>query len=83
MPSINCFIKHFTSLGYESFQVVFHLLSVTIGSVSKRVGSYSPGVVTPSFKAPEILAGAGTYSTAIDMWFAGCIMAELLLNEVR
>jgi cell division cycle 2-like len=31
--------------------------------------------------APEILLGAKTYSTAIDMWSVGCIFAELLLKE--
>ena len=33
------------------------------------------------FRAPEILLGATTYSTAIDMWSVGCIFAELLLKE--
>lgn len=32
-------------------------------------------------RAPEILMGATTYSTAIDMWSVGCIFAELLLKE--
>ncbi|KAL0318925.1 UNVERIFIED_CONTAM: Cyclin-dependent kinase G-2 [Sesamum angustifolium] len=44
--------------------------------------SYSPRVVTLWYRAPEILAGVETYSTAIDMWSVGCIMAELLLKEV-
>lgn len=32
-------------------------------------------------RAPEILLGAATYSTAVDMWSVGCIFAELLLKE--
>ncbi|KAG8365936.1 hypothetical protein BUALT_Bualt17G0023800 [Buddleja alternifolia] len=32
-------------------------------------------------KAPELLLGAKQYSTAIDMWSLGCIMAELLSKE--
>lgn len=32
-------------------------------------------------RAPEILLGAETYSTAVDMWSVGCIFAELLLKE--
>ena len=32
-------------------------------------------------RAPEILLGANTYSTAVDMWSVGCIFAELLLKE--
>lgn len=31
-------------------------------------------------RAPELL-GATEYSTAVDMWSVGCIMAELLANK--
>ena len=34
-----------------------------------------------TFRAPEILLGATTYSTAVDMWSVGCIFGELLLKE--
>ncbi|KAL0391283.1 UNVERIFIED_CONTAM: Cyclin-dependent kinase G-2 [Sesamum latifolium] len=47
-----------------------------------KSGCYSPRVVTLWYRAPEILAEVETYSTAIDMWSVGCIMAELLLKEV-
>ncbi|TFY80766.1 hypothetical protein EWM64_g3238 [Hericium alpestre] len=43
------------------------------------VGGMTQLVVT--LWAPEILLGAKTYSTAIDMWSVGCIFAELLLKE--
>ncbi|OIT21683.1 cyclin-dependent kinase g-2 [Nicotiana attenuata] len=33
------------------------------------------------YSAPELLLGAKHYSTAMDMWSVGCIMAELLSNE--
>ena len=33
------------------------------------------------FRAPEILLGATTYSTPVDLWSVGCIFAELLLKE--
>jgi cell division cycle 2-like protein len=32
-------------------------------------------------RAPELLLGATEYSTAIDMWSMGCIMAELLTKK--
>lgn len=32
-------------------------------------------------RAPELLLGIKEYSTAIDMWSLGCIMAELLAKE--
>lgn len=34
-----------------------------------------------TFRAPELLLGGKLYSTAIDMWSLGCIMAELLSKE--
>jgi cell division cycle 2-like protein len=36
--------------------------------------------VTELHRAPELLLGEKQYSTAIDMWSLGCIMAELLLK---
>ncbi|KAL3501048.1 hypothetical protein ACH5RR_035497 [Cinchona calisaya] len=39
---------------------------------------YTHLVVTLWYRAPELLLGAKQYSTAIDMWSLGCIMAELL-----
>ncbi|KAK6147364.1 hypothetical protein DH2020_018276 [Rehmannia glutinosa] len=48
----------------------------------KALGSYTPGLVTLWYRAPELLLGVKEYSCAIDMWSVGCIMAELLLKEV-
>ncbi|KAI0004163.1 Pkinase-domain-containing protein [Russula compacta] len=45
------------------------------------VGGMTQLVVTLWYRAPEILLGEKTYSTAIDMWSVGCIFAELLLKE--
>lgn len=33
------------------------------------------------YRAPELIFGAVDYSTAIDMWSAGCVVAELLLGQ--
>eukprot|EP00850_Spirogloea_muscicola_P014616 SM000106S13964 [mRNA] locus=s106:281759:284864:- [translate_table: standard] len=43
--------------------------------------AYTHMVVTLWYRAPELLLGVKTYSTAIDMWSLGCIMAELLGKE--
>jgi cyclin-dependent kinase 7 len=37
-------------------------------------------VVTRWYRAPELLLGARNYGTAIDIWAAGCIFAELMLR---
>lgn len=38
----------------------------------------TPRVVTIWYRAPELLLGSKTQTTAIDMWAAGCIFGELL-----
>jgi len=43
--------------------------------------SYTQDVVTLWYRAPELLFGADTYSTLIDIWSLGCIMAELFTQE--
>ncbi|GAA0144018.1 non-receptor serine/threonine protein kinase [Lithospermum erythrorhizon] len=38
-------------------------------------------VVTLWYRAPELLLGATAYGPAIDMWSAGCILAELYMGK--
>lgn len=38
-------------------------------------------VVTLWYRAPELLLGARTYTSAIDNWALGCILGELLLHR--
>ncbi|XP_057780646.1 shaggy-related protein kinase theta isoform X2 [Salvia miltiorrhiza] len=33
------------------------------------------------YRAPELIFGASEYTTAIDMWSVGCVMAEMLLGQ--
>ena len=42
------------------------------------LGAYTHMVVTLWYRAPELLLGQRRYSTAVDVWSIGCIMAELL-----
>lgn len=41
------------------------------------VNTFSNEVVTLWYRAPDVLLGSRNYSTSIDMWSAGCIMAEI------
>ena len=34
------------------------------------------------YRAPELIFGATEYTSAIDIWSAGCVLAELLLGQV-
>jgi cyclin-dependent kinase 10 len=38
----------------------------------------TPNVVTLWYRAPELLFGLPNYSSAVDMWSAGCVLGELL-----
>ncbi|KAJ3113407.1 negative regulator of the PHO system [Phlyctochytrium bullatum] len=41
------------------------------------VNTFSNEVVTLWYRAPDVLLGSRNYSTSIDIWSAGCIMAEM------
>ncbi|XP_014791289.1 cyclin-dependent kinase 10 isoform X2 [Octopus bimaculoides] len=41
----------------------------------------TPKVVTLWYRAPELLFGSKTQTTAIDMWSVGCIFGELLAHR--
>ncbi|XP_071728376.1 cyclin-dependent kinase G-1-like [Rutidosis leptorrhynchoides] len=43
--------------------------------------AYTPLVVTLWYRAPELLLGVKSYTTAVDMWSVGCIMAEMLSKK--
>ena len=39
-------------------------------------------IATRWYRAPEILLGSQSYSKKVDIWSAGCILAEILLEQV-
>jgi cyclin-dependent kinase 2 len=41
------------------------------------IHKYTHEVVTLWYRAPEILLGSDHYSTGVDLWAAGCIIAEM------
>ena len=43
--------------------------------------SYTNKVITLWYRPPELLLGTTQYGTAVDMWSAGCILAELILGR--
>ncbi|KAJ3381707.1 cyclin-dependent serine/threonine protein kinase [Lobulomyces angularis] len=46
------------------------------------VRSYSDEVVTLWYRAPDVLLGSKHYSTSIDIWSCGCIIAEIATGQV-
>ncbi|KAI9811100.1 MAG: negative regulator of the PHO system [Phylliscum demangeonii] len=45
------------------------------------VNTFSNEVVTLWYRAPDVLLGSRTYNTSIDIWSAGCIMAEMYMGR--
>lgn len=45
------------------------------------VNTFSNEVVTLWYRAPDVLLGSRNYSTSIDVWSAGCIMAEMYTGK--
>ena len=43
--------------------------------------AYTRQIVTLWYRAPEVLLGTTHYSTPVDMWSVGCIMAELVRGQ--
>ena len=49
------------------------------GACGKRAMTHE--VVTLLYRAPEILLGCTEYTSAIDIWSAGCVFAEMILGS--
>ena len=45
------------------------------------VNTFSSEVVTLWYRAPDVLMGSRSYSTSIDMWSCGCILAEMITGK--
>ena len=43
-------------------------------------GRYSPNIVTPGYKAPELLFHNEIYDLSVDIWSVGCIIAEMVVG---
>ena len=46
-----------------------------------HVNTFSNEVVTLWYRAPDVLLGSRSYDTSIDIWSAGCIMAEMFTGR--
>eukprot|EP00189_Rhodosorus_marinus_P004307 CAMPEP_0113965738 /NCGR_PEP_ID=MMETSP0011_2-20120614/7922_1 /TAXON_ID=101924 /ORGANISM="Rhodosorus marinus" /LENGTH=310 /DNA_ID=CAMNT_0000978305 /DNA_START=180 /DNA_END=1109 /DNA_ORIENTATION=+ /assembly_acc=CAM_ASM_000156 len=45
---------------------------------SAQEGHYTEQIVTLRYRSPEVLLGTDGYSTAVDIWSVGCILAEMI-----
>ena len=69
--------EHNFTYDYGYFSADFGLAR-TVSLPSKPM---TPNVVTLWYRAPELLFGEATYTTAVDLWSAGCILGELMQHR--
>ncbi|KAL7550330.1 hypothetical protein ACHAWF_013599 [Thalassiosira exigua] len=55
-------------------------MSLYFRSYSKE-GDFTNKVITLWYRPPELLLGETKYGTAVDIWSAGCILAEIILGR--
>lgn len=51
------------------------------GMAREKAGWMTPQPVTIWYRAPELLFGSQRYSFPVDLWSAGCIVAELITSQ--
>ena len=52
-------------------------LAVPLGGNRAQV---TPSLINPFYRPPEMLLGSRSYSTAVDVWSAGCMLAQQFLG---
>jgi len=61
-----------------------HILKICDFGSAKKVhkghGSV-PYITSRYYRAPELIFGSSRYTFSIDVWSAGCVIAELLIGE--
>ncbi|EEC67328.1 hypothetical protein OsI_34360 [Oryza sativa Indica Group] len=49
--------------------------------IHRVVGVWHRDIKPQNLRAPELIFGATEYTTAIDIWSVGCVLAELLIGQ--
>ena len=58
-----------------------HFHTTSSYNASLQGPEYTNKVITLWYRPPELLLGETRYGTAVDLWSAGCIFAEILLGR--
>ena len=59
----------------------FGLARADIKSIEKYRSSMTDYIATRWYRAPEVILSWKKYTSAIDMWSVGCILAEMILRR--
>ncbi|GAY54298.1 hypothetical protein CUMW_155630 [Citrus unshiu] len=57
------------------------LIACTLDTVKVKGEANISYICSRYYRAPELIFGATEYTTSIDIWSAGCVLAELLLGQ--
>ena len=57
-------------------------LTRTASTAALESATLTQFVMTPCYRAPEVIMGGVEYTGAVDVWALGCIFAELLQRQV-
>ncbi|KAG2502003.1 hypothetical protein HYH03_000499 [Edaphochlamys debaryana] len=68
-------------VGVESGQVKITDFGLARCFLPNEDRAYTERVVTLYYRSPELLLGAQYYTSAVDLWSVGCIMAEMVNFE--
>ena len=66
-------------------QALFFLFALSLSMLFLSLslqGYLSEGLVTKWYRSPRLLLSPNNYTKAIDMWAAGCILAEMLTGRM-
>jgi serine/threonine protein kinase len=67
---------------YESILTFLHpILTLSTNTSYSNEGEFTNKVITLWYRPPELLLGETRYGTAVDIWSAGCILAEIILGR--
>ena len=72
------FAWHFAGLASNPLRLFFFLFCPFSRGSSQE---FTNKVITLWYRPPELLLGATRYGFAVDIWSAGCILAELVLGR--
>mmetsp|Transcript_41805 Transcript_41805/g.50131 ORF Transcript_41805/g.50131 Transcript_41805/m.50131 type:complete len:1006 (-) Transcript_41805:40-3057(-) len=65
----------------DSYRVFDNSSNTGGDSLSYSKAEYTNKVITLWYRPPELLLGETRYDTSVDIWSAGCILAELILGR--
>lgn len=74
----------FRCLGTPKYFCIYFITSLNIFlfcSYNANEGEYTNKVITLWYRPPELLLGETKYGTSVDIWSAGCILAEVILGR--